>query len=194
MQFDLSRAPRLSPLPEIAKFSKRSNHWLRVAIYAVVAIVIVWLLLWSRAQSKKIITQSKQAQAAYTIEVKNQLTAALNKSTLGAVELTTRGMALVAKDPQIASLILEVANTKDPKYRDAAVGAGFAELTVAESLWTQDARAAHDHAVTARRYLEAAQTIDPIHAKTYELLAIAYGNLGQTDLAAEATKKVTAFK
>lgn len=193
MQFDLAHPPKFPILPELKQGSKLPRHWLRIGLYGVAAVIILWLLLWSRAQSKKINSQSNHDRELYSQSTTATLLAAMSQSSLTAMELTVRGMALVAKDPFVASLVLEAASTKDPKYRDAALGAGFAELAVAEPLWTKNGSEAKTHTEAARRYLEAAQAIDPIHAKTYELLAVTYGNLGQVDLAAEATKKATAF-
>ena len=193
MQFDLSHAPKFPSLPELPGTTRRPNHWLRIAVYGVLAVVLLWALLWSRAQSKKITTESVQSQTTYQTQLQADFAAALAASPLTAVQLTTQGMALVSKDPEVASMVLEAASAKDPKLRDAALGAGFAELAVAEPLWTSNAQAAHDHTQTARRYLEVAAAIDPIHAKTYELLAVAYGNLGQTDEAAQASTKAKTF-
>ena len=193
MQFDLAHPPKFPVLPELNSGSKLPKHWLRIGLYAVAAVIVLWLLLWSRAQSKKLNSQIIHDREMYTRETAVTLSTAISQSSLSAIELATRGMALVAKNPFVASLVLEAASAKDPQYRDAAVGAGFAELAVAEPLWSVNGQEAKAHTETARRYLEAAQAIDPIHAKTYELLAVTYGNLGQADLAAEATKKATAF-
>lgn len=193
MQFDLAHPPKFPVLPDLGRGSKLPKHWLRIGLYAVAAVIILWLLLWSRAQSKKLNNQIKYEREMYTQTVTTDFVAAINKSSLTAMELTLRGMALVAKNPFVASLVLEAASTKDPQYRDAALGAGFAELAVAEPLWSTNGQEAKTHTEVARQYLETAQKIDPIHAKTYELLVVTYGNLGQTDLAAEAAKKATVF-
>lgn len=193
MQFDLAHPPKFPSLPDLGRGSSRSNHWLRIVVYAVLAVVLLWALLWSRVQSKKIAREATESNAAYAAEVRAGFETAISTSSLDAMQLTVKGMALVAKDPTVASLLLEGASAKDPKYRDAAVGAGFAELAIADPLWVTDAQTAHDHTQIAQRYLEAAAAIDPIHAKTFELLVVAYGNLGQTEQASQAATKAKTF-
>lgn len=192
MQMDLSRLPQLPPVG--AKGSSRvPMFWVRIGVYFVAAVILLWLLLWSRAQSKKINREALSEARARATTTREDFAAYLRSSSETATTLTNKGLALVDKNPGLASVILESASNKDPKFRDAALGAGLAELAVAESFWSSDTQAAHDYTAMAEQYLETAAKLDPIHAKTFELLAIVYTNLGKTDQAAQASEKAKTF-
>lgn len=193
MQFDLTRLPSLPHLPALSPDQKRSLVRLRIITYSILAIIALWLLLWSRAQSNKELQQSQQDQEAFRAQTTSTFDAYLKTQPTSATILTEKGLAIVGQNPELGSVWLRSAAEHDPKYRDGVLGAGFAELTLAGSLWKSNPQLAQEHTQIAQAYLEAAQTIDPIYAYTYELLAVAYTNLGDTEQAAVATKKAAAF-
>lgn len=180
-------------LPPIGGHERRPFGKVRLVVYVVLAVVLAWLLLWSRVQSTKILQQSAADTGAYQETLATDFGQYLATQPTSATELTTVGLAAVEYNPWLASIWLAAAAERDPKYRDGVLGAGFAELKLAEAHWTIDAHLAQEHTETAQHYLEAARTIDPIYAYTYELLAIAYTNLGQAELAADATHKAEVF-
>lgn len=196
MQLDLAhpKLPKLPQLPDFRHGTKHARtHWFRLAAYLALAVLAVWLLSWSRAQSRRVVEAGRQAAVGYAADRQADFLVALKGSALPATELTAKGLALVPTNPMAGSVLLQTAAAKDPKYRDAALGAGYAELAIADPLWANDPTAAHAHTATASKFLEAAKSIDPIYSKTYELLALAYGNLGETTLAADASKKAQDF-
>ncbi len=187
-------APSFPDLPRLSPLGRRPQaRWIRPAVYALLAVILLWLLSWSRAQSRRIVDDAARDAAAADDAYQADFTAALSASSLPAPDLTVAGLARAAANPRLASALLTAAAHRDPQYRDAALGAGFAELAVAGPLGAVDPAAARRHAETARTFLEAARAIDPIHARTYELLAAAYGTLGEPTLAADAAAKAQAF-
>ncbi|MEK7184320.1 MAG: hypothetical protein AAB701_02260 [Patescibacteria group bacterium] len=193
MQFDLTRLPSMPHLPPVGHAARPVGKP-RLLVYGIVAVVLLWLLLWSRAQSNRIRQQSTLDTAAFAVATAETFDAYLKAQPVAATVLTAKGLAVVEDNPTLGSAWLRSAAERDPKYRDGVLGAGFAELKLAESFWTTDAVRAQEHTEAAQHYLEAAQAIDPIYAYTYQLLALVYTNLGESERAAEATKKVTAFE
>ena len=164
----------------------------RLWFYGLSAIIVLSVLFWSSRQLSQVRSELEDylAEAAsYQIDYASFVA----NSPASSVQLADNGMAIL-KDKQnlsLASLLLRVASEKDPQFRDAAVYAGFAELALAD--WQVSPQEATRHTETALRYLEQAETIDPIHAYTYELIALAKANLGDTDAAALAKKKAEEF-
>lgn len=194
MQFDLTRLPSAMPqLPPLGGQARRPLGTIRVVTYVILAILAVWLLLWSRAQSTKLVRQSAMDTTTYQAEAMGAFAQYLAAQPTPATTLTAKGLAVVETNPLLASAWLGAAAERDPQYRDAVLGAGFAALKLAEALWSTDAAGAQEHTETAQHYLEAAKAIDPIYAYTYELLALTYANLGEAELAADATKKAHDF-
>lgn len=196
MQFDLAR-PRRVVTPSLPIHdrlrSRGSQPWRRrVALYGIAVVAAGLLLIWQHGQSSAIVEASEQGDEAVAAEQRLITAAVMGKAT--ATQLADRGFsALEADDLASGSLYLRAAATKDPKYRDAAVYAGYAELARAEQLWQRDPAEAEKRTKGAATVLEQAKLIDPIHAYTYELLAIAYTNLGKAELAADASAKAKAF-
>lgn len=150
------------------------------------------LLIWQHGQSSAIAEASDRDEEVFATE--QRLITAAVMGNASASTLADRGFAaLETDDLSTASLYLRAAATKDPKYRDAALYAGYAELARADQVWKRAPAEGEKRTKTAATLLEQAKLIDPIHAYTYELLAVAYTNLGKTDLATDAKTKQQAF-
>ena len=166
----------------------------RLWLYGLSAVLVLALFVWSGSQHKEI-NRTLEADLSVVAEYQNNYADYIAQSSLSSVELAERGMALLKSNQQLelASLLLRVASEKDPQFRDAAIYAGFAELAVADTYWEDNAGEAGRHTQTALRYLEQAQAIDPINAYTYELIALAHANLGETEAASVAQQKAEEF-
>ena len=81
-----------------------------------------------------------------------------------------------AQNDDLALLAFQKATDLDPSYRDAWVWRGYGELKNNQP----------QNAVTS---LKKAESIDPINARTYELLTIAYNQTGDQDNAKKAQEK-----
>lgn len=196
VQFDMTRPRRVETqsLPIRDRLGQRARQpWRRrLALYGIAVVAGGLLLIWQHGQSSAIVEASEQGEE--TMATEQRLITAAVMGNASAHALADHGFdALEADDLSTASLYLRSAATKDPKYRDAAVYAGYAELARADQAWKSDPTEAEKRTKTAATLLEQAKLIDPIHAYTYELLAIAYGNLGKSDLAADASAKAETF-
>ncbi len=180
---------------EIRDTSRRHRLLRRVTLYSAAVVLCGSLIVWSTGRVEAISTEAALAQSDAASRVQASLIEALRSGPVSAFDLAERGLALLALADRAAdaSLYLQATALKDPHYRDAALGAGAAELTLADAAWPSAPQAALTHTKTARRFLELARTIDPIHAETFRLLTIAYTNLGQTQLAADASQKAALF-
>jgi len=176
-------------------YARRGTAWKRrIALYSIVLLVIGGLLVWQHHQEAAIDAARTTQQTDDSEASARQALAALAASATNARDLATAGMtALQNNQPTVASYLLEAASEKEPQFRDAAVYAGYAELKLADAAWPVDAAVATAHTYTALHYLAIAQAIDPIHAYTFELIALAHENLGETDKAATATQKARFF-
>ncbi len=197
-QFDLRGlkagfGPRVTTAPYQGG-ATRPSWRRRLALYALAVLIIAGALGWQRGQLAGVQEAVAADLATVADEFDGRAVPYLVASSADPRQLARDGMeALKAESFSLASYCLQAASQKDPQFRDAAVYAGFAELARADTAWTRDAELARAHTKAAVRYLSVAQAIDPIHAYTFELLAIAHGNLGETDLAAVAQSKAERF-
>lgn len=177
------------------EFDSQFAPWQRrVLLYGSALIVAGSLLIWGTSQAASVSAESAQNEAV-GFRAETALLETLSRQNIDPILLVKRGVELVSKEEyRLGSIYLRAMSLKDPNYRDAAVYAGFAELKRADQLWNLDNTLALDHTREAVRYLEIAQKADPIHGYTYELLEVGYKNLGKTELAAEAARKVKAFE
>lgn len=88
---------------------------------------------------------------------------------------------LVAQNDDLGLLAFQKATDLDPNWRDGWVWRGYAELKNNQS----------SQAIVS---LKRAAEIDPINARTYELLAIAYRATGDSDSAKKAEEKYNYLK
>lgn len=167
----------------------------RVALYGLAFLIAGSLIVWSTGKVAAISSTATAEQSRLSLTLERDLLAALAASDASAFDLANKGFGYLEHDDQVASasLFLQAASAKDPKYRDAALYAGFAELKRADALWASDPTTAARLTRNARTFLELARSVDPIHAYTYELLEVAYTNLGQAELAADAKTKAASF-
>lgn len=98
-------------------------------------------------------------------------------SQTNAYEAAKLGMTFLrTQKDELALAAFEKATTLDSGYRDAWVWRGYTELKTNQP---QEALAS----------LKKAEEIDPINARTYQLLAIAYSQTGDVDAAKKAEEK-----
>lgn len=167
----------------------------RVTLYSSALLIAAALVLWSTSRAQAIAADATSSLSVAEQATQQSLVAALERSDVSAFVLAQRGLALLAvadRTPD-ASLYLQAAALKDPNYRDAALYAAAAELSLADAAWPHSQTRAVAHTKTARQFLEVARSADPIHAETFRLLNIAYNNLGQAALAADARHKAELF-
>lgn len=94
-----------------------------------------------------------------------------------AYQLTLNGLRYLKKDmPDLALLSLARSTEIDKNYRDGWLALGLAQLESADYK-------------SALSSFQEAEKIDPINAKTYEYLKIAYEKLDQTESAQKAQEK-----
>lgn len=91
-------------------------------------------------------------------------------------QLCKIGNAFLNSNSDLALLAYQKATEIDPKYRDGWILRGYAELKT-------------NQPELAINSLKKAEEIDPINARTYELLSIAYTQTGDTDSAKKAQEK-----
>lgn len=109
-------------------------------------------------------------------EMKNQYAEQIAAET-GAGEAAKLGANfLKAQNDDLALLAFQRATDIDPSYRDAWVWRGYTELK-------------NNQPEEALNSLKKAEDIDPVNARTYELLAIAYRQTGDADAAKKAQEK-----
>lgn len=167
---------------------------MRVGFYLCFVVGAAWALRSANVHAASVRSTALTEIQAAQLTQESSAIAFLVTSNHDAVSLAEAGMIFLKNNQfSLASAMLQAASQKDPMFRDAAVYAGFAELAQADSLWANDPASARAETELARTYLEQARTIDPIHSYTHELLAIAYSNLGETELAAEAKGKSELF-
>ncbi|MGI6103326.1 MAG: hypothetical protein ACOYBJ_01755 [Patescibacteria group bacterium] len=165
----------------------------RLMLYGVGAVMSVGILFWGRVEASSVAVASIDHGAA--LAQHERLVAYAVSAETTARDLATKGLEQIeGQQTELGAIFLEAAGTKDPKYRDANVYAGYAELALADTLWDVDPTTAEARTKRAVRFLEVARQADPIHAYTFELLAVGYENLGQATLAADARVKAEKFK
>jgi tetratricopeptide (TPR) repeat protein len=174
---------------------------------------IKWILIFALAIILVFVARS-YANSLYQKELKkfepeNQamqdgFRISVEKSSLSSYELTLLGKKMLETNrPQWAIIILDEASKKDSQYRDAALFAGYANLKFANDIknnpTTYQLQAisyylpATSYLEKAIEYLNRAKDIDPIYDQTYELLTVAYQNLGDDKNAALCYNKFKEF-
>ena len=194
-QFDLGPLRDQSrPRFDRKAYTTPSRWKKRVGLYAIALLVSFSLFFWGRGQAKAVSTELNQNLLATVDGKEDRFLDYLTSSQVSSVKLTENGVRLLeGGQSQVASIILQAASQKDPKFRDAAVYAGFSLLSVSDLYWESNGELAATHTRAAIRYLEMAAVIDPIHSYTYELLTLAHNNLGEEDEAKAAEEKAEAF-
>lgn len=164
----------------------------RAFLYGIGSLAVLGILFWGKAEASSVTTSKNDTAAA--LERQILLVKAAAKSSQTAVKFAELGLQkLNSQETELAAIYLEAAGTKDPKYRDANVYAGYTELALADGLWKVDRDTAVARTKRALEYLHVAEVADPIHGYTFQLLAVAYSNLGQEELAKDAKLKAEKF-
>lgn len=166
----------------------------RIGLYVSALLIISALFWWQNGRASRVLADSQVQISSFEYDLNTQFEQYLTHSDLSAYDLTKRGMDLLKEERlDLAGPMLRVAAWKDRELRDAAVYAGFIELSRAEELWEVDSAKARLLTSSALGFLEQAKSIDPIHSYTYELLVVTYTNLGKDDLAQDAMTKSKMF-
>jgi hypothetical protein len=190
----LKKADSQLKVGDINTYQGPSQWKKRVLVYGGLFLIAAIAIYWSWHQAGSIATASAAEVSELDKNYHEQFLTGLNKTELSGTELAEAGMSLLQNDRfELASCVLQVASQKDPQFRDAALYAGFAELARADKLWENNPTKATSITKNALHYLEIAAKIDPINAYTFELMALAHANLGETDLAAQNQVKATDF-
>ena len=168
---------------------KQKIH-LRFVVYPLLALFGSIGIFWSGNSAKSVVKNSEQISFEQGQEINKQLIKRLVDAQVSSIKLMEFGISSVKKkNLELGRTFLLAATEKDDNLRDAALYSGFTALAFAENSWTTNPNRAEDYTKEAVRFLEHAKSIDPIHSYTYELLAVAYDNLGKGKLAEEARNK-----
>lgn len=195
VQFDLAKSTRdQSPVRERFAVQPTVSWQRRLWLYGAALVASAILLFWGQGQVNAIEAAALDDHGTVVLDEERRLITAATAGPKSGIELAERGLEyLTAENLELASIFLQAGAAKDPKYRDAAVYAGYTELKRADGLWSTDSEEAARRTRTAATLLEQARSTDPIHGYTFELLEVAYTNLGKTELASEAKEKAALF-
>lgn len=167
---------------------------LRYIVYPLILILGATAIFWSRGKTHAIIEDARLAALDTNKYIGKQLTDKLINSQVSSISLMQSGITEVKKkNLDLGQIFLIAASEKDNNLRDAALYAGFTALAFAENYWNTDPSVAKENTEDAVKFLERAKLADPIHSYTYELLAVAYDNLGNSKLAEDARNKAASL-
>ena len=182
--------------PDSIFIPKPSKSTLKKYFWGFILIVVFGFTLnyWINSKMQTIYAQETVDINKPIESVKGAYTTFLENTDKSADTLLFEGMNLVEKNHfDIAIMTLEKAVTKDPNYRDAALYTGYVYLKITEDqrLKTEDR---NSDLQKAKFYLEKARAIDPLYAKTHELLGYTYLQLGNAENAALCYNKSKALE
>jgi len=176
--------------------------------WIIILILIILLVFGLRSYVNSVYEKEMKKNNENMESIKNSFKDSVKKSSKSSADLVKLGVKLLENNQtEWAAIILEEAATRDPKYRDAAFYAGYAYLRQAEEIRNSKSEI-RNHSTSlgagnlsteqynnlAIKYLEKAKELDPIYPNTYELLAIAYRNIGDNNKSEIAYEKFQVLK
>lgn len=181
-------------------YKNKNSKFMQIIKWIIIVILLIigvfGIRSYVRSQEKKEIEKYETTLA----EVKNNFKKSLENSPKSSYELAVLGKKLLeTNQTEWAVIVLEVASAKDPKYRDAALFAGYAYLRQAQEIQNSitknnNIENYYKYYKKSIEYLNKAADIDPIYPDTFRLLTIAYQNIGDMENMQTAYQKYQDFK
>lgn len=164
--------------------------------WIIILILVIALVFGLKSYVNSVYQKEMQKNSKNLEEIKNNFRQSVKDSKRTSADLVKLGVKVLNyNQTEWAAIIFEEAAAKDPKYRDAAFYAGYANLRLAEEDKNSKSQAPNNSQYNklAIEYLEKAKELDPIYPKTYELLTVAYKNIGDDENSKLCYNKYTEF-
>ncbi|OGD65376.1 hypothetical protein A3F08_01720 [Candidatus Berkelbacteria bacterium RIFCSPHIGHO2_12_FULL_36_9] len=173
----------------MGSFLQNRNSIIR---WIIIVILILIIIFGFHSYVKSIYQKELNKYSSQTSQFENEMKSSIENSPKSAYDLTVLGKKMLNNNQTYwATVVLETAVKKDPQYRDAALLTGYSYLKSAETI--NDKQYAISYSNLAIVYLIKARDLDPVYARTHELLALAYKNIGDAENAALSAQKAKTF-